>query len=255
MKKRAISGRRSKYPKGPRACRDCGTPYIGGPAARYGPCCRWKHRGFKAKKYVWTPERDQVLRERYDGRVKGRAAELARATGWPVWAIKKRAAALGLCYGVDRKDWTPEETAFLWEHAGHRLTHWIAKQLGRSETSVVLKFKRLKISRRVREGYTLRELELCFGIDHHGIERWVREGKLVSTLPGRPPTTGRAPGIRRRGTDRSRDAWAVSDADLLRFIDQHPLAFRLDKVDQVWFLDLLTAGGLMARALAAAVDA
>ncbi len=242
-------------PKGERTCRDCCRPFTGTAAARFGPCCRWRHRGRTAKTYVWTSERDQVLRERYDGRVKGRAAELARAIGWPPWAIKKRAAALGLCYAVDRKDWTPAETAFLWDHAGHRLSGWIAKQLGRSETSVVLKFKRMKISRRVREGYTLRELELCFGIDHHGIERWVREGKLVSTIPGRPPANGRSPGIRRRGTERPRDAWAVSDADLLRFIEAHPLAFRLDKVEPVWFLDLITSGGLIRRALKAAAEA
>jgi hypothetical protein len=57
--------------------------------------------------------------------------------------------------------------------------------------------------------------------------------------------------VRRRGTNRPRDAWAVSDADLLRFIQDHPLTFRLDKVDQVWFLDLITNGGLIRRALAA----
>lgn len=238
-------------PKTERRCQDCERPFIGGPYARHGPCCRWKYRGRTPKKYVWTPERDQVLRERYDGRVKGRAAELARATGWPAWAIKRRAAALGLCYPVERKDWTPEETAFLWEHAGHRLTHWIAKKLGRSETSVVLKFKRLKISRRVREGYTLRELTLCFGTDHHVIERWVREGKLVSSIQGPTPAEG-LEGVRRRGTERARDAWAVSDADICRFLEKYPLTFRLDKVDQTWFMDLLTAGGLMRRALAAA---
>ena len=162
----------------------CGKTFTGGPYAKWGPCCRWKHRGRKPKKYLWTPERDQVLRERYDGRKKGTAAALAHAIGWPTWVIKKRAATLGLCYAVERKAWTVEETAFLWEHAGTRTTHWIAKQLKRSETSVVLKFKRMKISRRVKDGYTLRELTLCFGIDHHGIERWVREGKLASAKRG-----------------------------------------------------------------------
>jgi hypothetical protein len=237
-------------PKTDRTCGDCGRPFIGGPYAKTGPCCRWKHRGRPAKKYVWTPERDQVLRERYDGRVKGRSAELARIVGWPAWVIKKRAATLGLCHPADRKDWTAEEEAFLWEHGGSRLTHWIAKQLRRSETSVVLKFKRMKISRRVRDGYTLRELELCFGVDHHVIERWVREGRLTSAKRGRPATNGHEPEIRRRGTDRPRDAWAVSDTDLLRFVTAHPMAFRLDKVDQVWFMDLITSGGLLRKALA-----
>ena len=219
-----------------RACVDCGKPFVGGPSARYGPECRWKHRGRKPKKYIWTPERDQAVRERYDGRVKGKAAELARMIGWPKWVITRRATALGLTYSQDRKDWTPEETAFLWEHAGSRTAHWIAKRLKRSQTSVVMKLKHMWISRRVKDGYTLRELELCFGIDHHGIERWIREGKLVCS--------------RKRGTDRTRDAWAMSDADILRFVTEHPLSFRLDKVDQTWFMDLITSGGLMRKALA-----
>jgi hypothetical protein len=112
-----------------------------------------------------------MLRARYDGKVRGRPAEIAAVFVWPVWVIKKRAAALGLSYPVDRKDWTAEETNFLLDHAGTRTSHWISKQLKRSETSVVLKFKRMKISRRVSDGYTLRELELCFGVDHRSIER------------------------------------------------------------------------------------
>jgi len=206
-------------------------------------------------KYLWTPERDQAVRDRYDGRVKGKAAELARMIGWPTWVIKKRAAVLGLTYAQDRRDWTAEETSFLWEHAGTRITHWIAKRLRRSETSVVMKLKHMQISRRVKEGYTLRELELCFGIDHHGIERWVREGKLFSTKQGRPGEG--PPSVRRRGSNHDRDPWSVSDADLLRFITEHPLAFRLDKVEQTWFMDLITSGGLLRKALASerALDA
>ena len=63
---------------------------------------------------------------------------------------------------------------------------------------------------------------------------------------GRPP---RCAGPE-RGTDRARDAWAVTDADLVRFITEHPLAFRLDKVNQTWFMDLITSGGLLRKALA-----
>lgn len=237
--------------KSERLCGDCGRPFLGGPYAKTGPCCRWKHRGRTAKKYVWTPERDQLLRERYDARTRGAITALAEGIGWPAWVLKKRAATLGLTHAVDRKEWTEAETAFLWDHAGHRLTHWIAKQLGRSETSVVMKLKHMRISRRFRDGYTVRELELCFGTDHRVIERWVREGKLLTPMPGRPSAIDDGPRIRRRGTERARDAWLVTDADLLGFIQKHPLAFRLDKVDQVWFLDLITSGGLIRKALAA----
>jgi len=237
-------------PKRQVLCRDCGKPFLAGPFARWGPCCRWKRQGRwrgHLKKYQWTPERDQVLRERYDGRIAGRAAAIGASLGWPAWVIKKRATTLGLTHPAQRRDWTATEETFLLEHVGSRLTPWIAKQLRRTETSVVLKLKRMKISRRFRDGYTLSELELCFGVDHHSIDRWIREGKLVgrrrgtrrSAAGGRPLEGGAGPA----------DAWYFTDEDLLRFVREHPTAFRLDKVDQVWFMDLITSGGLIRRAL------
>jgi len=186
---------------------------------------------------VWTRERDEIMRREYDPKVRGRAQEIADKFGWPGWAIKKRAIYLGLTRTEDRRKWTGEEERFLLLHAGHRHVHWMAKQLKRTETSVVVKLKRLKISRAMREGYTLQELELCFGCDHRAIERWAREGKL--RVKKRLYKTGRL----------YRRPWAVADAAILEFIRDYPLAFRLDKVDQVWFMDLITSGGLIARAL------
>lgn len=220
----------------PRACQDCGAAFEA-KCASFCPACRAKRYGPGPRlKYVWTEDRDQFLRERYDGKVQGRALEIARSMGFPVWTVKRRAAILGLSYAIDRRNWTEEEERFLWESAGARTAAWIAKKLGRTLTSVTLKLKRMKISPRFREGYTLRELMLCFGCGHHLIERWVREGKLR---------------IRRRGTDRPIDAWCASDADLLAFIRDHPMEFRLDKVDQFWFMDLILSGGLVRQALAA----
>lgn len=223
--------------KSERFCKDCRKPFLGTAAAQYGPCCRWKHRGQVAKKYEWTADRDELLRTRYDGTMKGRAADIAAMLGWPTWVIKRRAAELGLTYHRDPKPWTKEEEAFLLEHVGSRLLPWIARKLQRSVTSVKMKCRHMELSLRYREGYTLRELELCFGCDHRVIEGWVREEKLH---------------IRRRGTERAHDAWYVTDSDLLRFISEHPLAFPLRKVDQFWFMDLVTSGGLVRKALQAA---
>jgi hypothetical protein len=225
-------------------CEDCGNPFEGTAAARYCPACRWKHRGRTAKKYIWTPERDQVLRERYDGKIRNRAAEIAGGFGWPTNQIKMRAGQLGLTHPAYRRDWTKAEAQFLWEHAGSRTTHWISKQLQRSEASVVLKLRRMKISRRYRNGYTLRDLELCFGCDHHSIDRWIRDGWLK----------GRRRGTRRRWAGGSgngpADPWVFSDEAILEFIKSRPMAFRLDKVDQFWFMDLVLSNGLVRRALA-----
>ena len=236
--------RSEKHPQITRQCQECQQPFLGGTAAIACPRCRpnllRRHllvMAGKKKKYRWTPELDAVLKRSYDGRVKRRAAEILTRLGWPTWVIKKQAAVLGLTYSFDRRDFTAKEVSFIEEWTGSRPSAWIAKHLHRSIASVVLKQKRMKICRRVRLGYTVHELSLCFGVDHHGIDRWIHEGKLNAA---------------RLGTARPHDTWRVEDEDILRFIEAHPMAFRLDKVDQVWFLDLLTAGGVMRRALAAA---
>src|SRR5260221_235321 len=126
------------YAKARRTCSDCPKTFIGGPAARYCPQCRWEHPGRPAQKYIWTPERDAILLERY--RSQGRR----RGT---------------------RRQSTSE---------------------------------------------------------------------------------------RRGGSHGPGDPWVFNDEDLVRFIQENPLEFRLDKVDQLWFMDLITAGGLMRRALQAA---
>jgi hypothetical protein len=228
--------RSEHHPRITRTCEDCGRDYLCWRESRWCTHCRWRHRGRKPKKYVWTPELDALLRQHYDGRIKGRAAEVAAKLGWPRWVITKQAAALGLCYPADRRDWTKKEESFVSWHAGYRTVNWMSKQLKRSLSSVVLKLKRMKISRRIRKGYTMRDLEACFGIDHHGIEKWVRAGQLQ---------------IRKRNTKRPLDIWWVEDAQILAFIQAHPMVFRLDKVDQRWFMDLITNGGLIRQALKA----
>jgi hypothetical protein len=229
-------------PKVSQVCQDCGAEFIGHayPAARFCAKCRPNHQGAGAwrsgkrqRRYVWSDEKDAYLRKRYDSRVKGRTYELAKTLGWPRWQIKARARALGLSTPIRRQDFTAQEVTFIEEWTGTRSSHWIADQLKRTETSVILKQKRMGLSRRVRDGYTLRSLEECFGTDHHVIERWVREGKLR---------------IERLGTAREGkqgDIWRVDEQEVIRFVREHPTAFRLDKVDQVWFMDLVVGGGLL----------
>lgn len=228
--------RSEHHPKITRTCEDCARDYLCWRRSRWCKHCRWRHRGKRAKKYVWTPERDALLRQHYDGRIKGRSSEVAARLGWPKWVICKRAAVLGLCYPADRRDWTKKEESFLTWHAGYRTVNWMSKQLKRSLSSVTLKLKRMKISRAMRNGYMLRELEACFGIDHHQIERWVEKGWLQS----RQLTPGA-----------SKSKWQVKESDLLAFIQAHTMEFRLDKVDQRWFMDLITNGGLVRQALKA----
>jgi hypothetical protein len=171
-----------------------------------------------------------VLKSRYDPHVKGRAAEIAASLEMPRWAVTHRAAFLGLAtLTKDRRPWTVEEDAIVEDNAGSRHVHWLSRRLKRSISSVTNRIKRLRISRRWREGYTLRDLEVCLGADHRLIARWVDAGKLR--------------GQRRFGNGGSTDAWYFTDEDLLRFVMEHPAEITLARVDQVWFMDLLQGEG------------
>lgn len=214
---------------GKRTCQDCGNSFEAGPWARWCPRCRPEHRRAKRHKYLLTDTVKQLLEERYDSKVRGRSHELARQLGWPVWAVKRTAQKLGLArpWPKDRRDWTAEEVDFLQEWTGRRSAHWIARRLGRGETSVVLKMKRLSLSRRIQDGYCVRDLCKCFGVDHHTVERWIRLGHL-GELDGRHT---------RRG---SYDELRFCEHAVFAFITRYPLEFRLDQVDQVWFMGLVS---------------
>lgn len=196
-------------------------------------------------RYEWTPDRDEVLRARYDSRIKGRAKDLARALGVPKWAVTKRAAELGLSSPrgefFDAREWTAEEDRKLIAWAGERSLRAIARRLGRTHNAVRNRMRRLKVSCRVSEGYTLRELELCFGVGHRTITRWIDRGWLEAD---------------RRDEDGEHPAYQVREVAILRFVQEHPLAFELRRVDQTWFLDLMTSGGVIKKAIAteAAID-
>ncbi len=116
---------------------------------------------------------------------------------------------------------------------GRRPLAWLARRLRRSENAIHLKLRRLEIAQRFREGYTLSDVAIGLGVDHHVVARWVRQG----WLRGRRRGNGR----RRSGSPGSTpaDAWYFTDEDLLRFIRTHPLAFRLEKVEPLWFLALV----------------
>jgi hypothetical protein len=186
-------------------------------------------------KYTWRPEYDAHLKAHYFGGLNRRFQVLnrmVRLTGLPRWYIKRQAARLGLTMKMDRSPWTPAELKLVEHLVGRVSAATIAKRLHRPESSVVNKLKRLGTSRRVREGYTMRDLEQCLGEDHHKISVWIANGWLRD----RPQGTNRHGG---NGNDIHR----IREKDVLHFIKNHPQEINLGKVDQVWFLDLVLLRG------------
>ena len=126
--------------------------------------CRYGRR--TSHKYIWLPQHDAFMRAHYHGGLhqRGRViSALMRQTGFPRWYIKRQACRLGLTMRPDRRPWTQQELDTLNDLLGKVSTATIAKRLRRTEASVVMKIKGLGHSRRVREGYTMRDLEECLG--------------------------------------------------------------------------------------------
>ncbi|HXR17262.1 MAG TPA: hypothetical protein VN777_13800 [Terriglobales bacterium] len=186
-------------------------------------------------KYIWRPEYDAHLKAHYFGGLNRRFQVLnrmVRLTGLPRWYIKRQAARLGLTMKMDRRPWTQAELKLVDHLVGRVSAATIAKRLHRPESSVVNKLKRLGTSRRVREGYTMRDLEQCLGEDHHKLSVWIANGWLRDRLQG----TNRHGG---NGNDIHR----IRKKDVLHFIKNHPQEINLGKVDQMWFLDLVLLRG------------
>ena len=195
-------------------------------------------RGTKPK-YSWRPEYRAYLKAQYFGGLNRRFCVLnrmIRMTGLPRWYIKRQAARLGLTMHMDRKPWTRAELDVLHDLVGRVSVTSIAKRLHRPVLSVTNKLNRLQISRRVRNGYTMRDLELCLGEGHHKISGWTRNGWLCDRLQG----------IRRHDGN-GRDIDRIREKDVLEVIGDYPQEMNLGKVDQAWFLDLVLLRGREVR--------
>jgi hypothetical protein len=187
-------------------------------------------RGAKPK-HTWRPEYDAHLKAQYFGGLSRRSRVLnrmTRLTGLPRWYIKRQAARLGLTMRVDRRVWTLAEVNLLQSLVGCVSTATIAKRLHRPESSVVNKLRRMAISSRRHNDYTIRDLELALGEDHKKIAAWIAKGWLRD---------------HRLGTGRLNDIHRIREKDLLRFIKDHPEEIRLGCVEPLWFFDLVLLKG------------
>jgi hypothetical protein len=227
---------------GTRLCQQCGGTIEEGrlrnqppTEAKYCLGCRSARRRRANLKYAWRPEYGECLKAHYYGGLNRRFQVLnrmVRETGLPRWYIKKRAASLGLTMHQDKRAWTAAEEEILERLVGKVSALTIARRLKRTEASVVLKIKRQGISRRVRCGYTMQDLEECLGESHHKIRHWIANGWLRDTLQGT-----------RRHDGNGRDIHRFREKDILDFLRRHPEELNLGKLQPLWFLDLVLLKG------------
>ena len=189
------------------------------------------------RKYVFTDQIDQLIREIYfnhrDAKKRLRIRPLAKKVSVPHWALKKRARELGLAR-TKELPWSEAELAILSRYA------WMSDErirlklkaagYARTVTAIHLKLKRMKFK---HDGsfYSASGLAQALGIDPHTVTRWIKSGHLRAKLRGTA-----------RGPQQNGDIYLIHEKDVRRFILEHPTDIDLRKVDQLWFLDLITNG-------------
>jgi hypothetical protein len=75
--------------------------------------------------------------------------------------------------------WTPEEEEWLIERYGLVSDRYIRQKLRRSKTAVLLKAKRLGLTKK-QNMFTLQSLGKLFKVDSHKVRQWVFDGWLIS---------------------------------------------------------------------------
>lgn len=199
-----------------------------------GDAIKPKKKG-KNKKWVPTPEIDAVIKRLYAERVgRDRIPHLkvfAQKIRWPHWAIKKRGRELGLAR-TKETPWSEEELTILERYAwmsDERIRLKLkASGFARTATAIHLKIKRTGY-KQGGDFYSANSLAQCFGCDPHCVSSWIKHGYLTA---------------KQRGQDRTAqqggDTYLIHHKDVRQFVVDHPMEFDIRKVDQLWFIDLLT---------------
>lgn len=107
-------------------------------------------KGGNALKHKWTDEERDIVRRDYDG-TNRTAQRIADNLGVTFNAVKGQASKMGIMQDKS-PDWTEAEIERLAEMITAYSPMFIAKRLHRSVNAVVVKSKRLGLSRRARDG-------------------------------------------------------------------------------------------------------
>ena len=188
------------------------------------------------KKHVFTAELDQRIREEWvllNGRKKGEVGELADRLGIDRWVLTKRATMLGLTMPHKKEPpWTAAEDALMKKvplHSPDKCADIFREHgFSRSPTAIVVRAKRIDLSRRTHDTLSARAAALILGIDSKGVTALCISGDIKA---GRRAS--------KRLPQQGGEAWAIAPAELRRYIIDHVERIDLRKVEKFAFVELL----------------
>jgi len=179
-------------------------------------------------KHKWTDDERDIVRREYDGHNKT-SERIGNKLGVTFYAVKGQAAKMGIMQ--DKSPcWTDTEIEKLTEMITQYAPLTIARKLNRSVNSVVVKSKRLGLSRRIRDGwYTKKEVCEILGVDHKKIQRYIDKGELKATWH-----------TEIKPQKNSGACWHIKQQDVKDFIEKNIGDFQGRNVDLtmiVWLLN------------------
>lgn len=188
----------------------------------------------KRARHDYPPELDERIRAAWPTlRGKGAVAALADELQVPRWWLTKRATKLHLTMPHKKEPaWTEAENALMRSvplHDPDRCAKIFREHgFNRSPTAIVVRAKRLEISRRTHETLSARAAAKILGVDDKHVTALCISGDLVAGRRGS-----------KRLAQQGGDAWAIEPQDLRRYVLDFLERIDIRKVDKVAFVSLI----------------
>ena len=187
------------------------------------------------KNHQWTDEERAIVRRDYKHNresCRQLAEYLSRLSGDRIteWGVKGQVSSMGVAKCDTRHPWHHEEDVIL-----ARLIHKfnprvVAKMMHRSLNSIVIRSKRLNISRRCRSGwFTKQEVTEILGHDHKWVQRRIDSGALNATYH-----------YGHRPSQKGNSAWHIEEDDLKKFIKRYPEELIGCNIDILTIVEILS---------------
>ncbi len=205
---------------------------------------RARHLGLKSnkqadrprKRHAPDPELDAKIREAWPSLIaKGAVQRFADSIGIDRWVVSKRAAALGLSKDYRRKEptWTAAEDALMARVPLNTpdIAARIFKDHGfkRSATAIVVRAKRIGLSRRRSDILSATSAARILGVDG----KWITARCIDGSLEAEKRGTARL--VQQGG-----DTWTIRPEALKRYVIDSLEEIDIRKVDKFAFVALLT---------------
>lgn len=225
-----------------RTCTVCGAEFGGTTYGEFCPAHRAEKRKSALERHYYltttyrpTEQIDNAIRKVFTEKI-GTLSQVAKQFRWSLNAVSRRANALGYSRPKRGAVWRSEEISVL-QNGPHLAVITLVKNLRRrgfmrSECAVKTKMVQLGF-RGDSEAMTAAAVAIGFGVYYRTVVRWINLGLLKAKR--------KKMGLAKYG-ESGRDPWMIAPDDLRKFVFENPLKFDIRQVDQLWFIDLVSAG-------------